>query len=452
MVEVITMNKIKFSKRLMSVAIAAALTLPLASITEVVLLDSQQSYAQSKSTKRVQSIRQKHIKNFEKIQEAFDAENTSEVLRLIGKLEQDPDLNNIERAYIRNFRGSIYFTQDNLSAAYREFKGIVDNSEGVPEAFVNQMYYVLAQVSFSQDNYREALTNANRYIKTLETPSADMFMLVGQAHFQLKEYDQALVNVQKGIDNYKQQGKQPKEGWLNLLASIYRNKSQFTKMVPILKQLIQFYPKKSYMSSLAGVYNELEQQEAMTAIFQSMYDQGLQTTESEIVTVASLQMNLDNPYKAATIMEKGLNDGTVSKNEKNYSLYSQALFLAREYEKALDPLSKAANQSSNGKKYDQLGQSYVALNRWPEAEVALGKAVSRGGLQNAGQTIMSLGLAQFEQKKYQEAKATFNKAVKYQKSRKAANNWVKYVDNEVARLKALQEDIVINTDVEAEER
>jgi len=431
------MNKIKIYKRLMSVAIATALTLPLASITEVVLLDSQQSYAQAK--KRVQSIRQKHIKTFEKIQEAFDAENTSEVLKLIAKLEQDPDLNNIERAYIRNFKGSIYFTQDNLSAAYREFKGIVNNSEGVPDAFVNQMYYVLAQVAFSQENYREALTNANRYIKTLAQPSADMFMLVGQAHFQLKEYDQALVNVQKGIDNYKQQGKQPKEGWLNLLASIYRNKSQYTKMVPILKQLIKFYPKKSYMSSLAGVYNELEQQEAMTAIFQSMYDQGLSTTESEIVTVASLQMNLDNPYKAATIMEKGLKDGIVPKNEKNYSLYSQALFLAREYEKALDPLSKAANQSSDGKKFDQLGQSYVALNRWPEAEAALKKAISRGGLQNTGQTLMSLGLTQFEQKKYQAAKANFNKAVKYQKSRKAANNWIKYVDAEVARLKALQE-------------
>ena len=444
------MNKIKIYKRLMSVAIATALTLPLASVTEVVLLESQQSYAQSK--KRVLSIRQKHIKTFEKIQEAFDAENTSEVLRLIGKLEKELDLNNIEKAYIRNFKGSIYFTQDNLSAAYREFKGIVNNSEGVPDAFVNQMYYVLAQVAFSQENYREALTNANRYIKTLAQPSADMFMLVGQAHFQLKEYDQALVNVQKGIDNYKQQGKQPKEGWLNLLASIYRNKSQYTKMVPILKQLIKFYPKKSYMSSLAGVYNELGQQEAMTAIFQSMYDQGLSTTESEIVTVASLQMNLDNPFKAATIMEKGLRDGIVPKSEKNYSLYSQALFLAREYEKALDPLSKAASQSSDGQKFDQLGQSYVALNRWTEAEAALKKAVSRGGLQNTGQTLMSLGLTQFEQKKYQAAKANFNKAVKYQKSRKAANNWIKYVDAEVARLKALQEEVVINTDVQAEER
>ena len=447
------MNKIKISKRLLSSArmvLVAVMVLPLVSVTEIVLVGSQQAYAQK--TTRVQSIRQKHIKNFEKIQAAFDAENSSEVLRLIGKIEQDPELNNIERAYIRNFRGSIYFTQDNLSAAAREFKGIVNNSEGVPESFVNQMYYVLAQVSFSQGSYREALTNAKRYISTLPEPSADMFMLVGQAHFQLKEYDQALVNVQKGIDRYKQQGKQPKEGWLNLLASIYRNKSQYTKMVPVLKQLINFYPKKSYLSSLAGVYNELNEQESMTGIFQAMYDAGMLTTESEIVTIASLQMNLENPYKAATILEKGINSGTVPKSEKNYSLYSQALFLAREYEEALDPLSKAASQSSNGKKFDQLGQSYVALNRWSEAESALSKAVARGGLQNTGQTLMSLGLAQFEQKKYQPALSTFKRAAGNQKTRSSANNWIKYINNELARIDALNEEVVIDTDVKAEER
>jgi len=223
-------------------------------------------------------------------------------------------------------------------------------------------------------------------------------------------------------------------------------------MVPILKQLIRYYPKKAYLTNLAGVYNELDDQISMTAIFQAMYDQGLSKSESEIVTVASLQLSLDNPYKAATIMEKGLNDGTVPKSERNYALYSQALYAAREYEKALVPLSQSASRSSNGKKYDELGQSYVALNRWSEAESALGKALGRGGLQDTGQTLLSLGLAQFEQKKYNVAKATFNKATKHSKSRKAAINWINYVDSEVARLAALKETIVIDTDVKAEER
>ena len=94
----------------------------------------------------------------------------------------------------------------------------------------------------------------------------------------------------------------------------------------------------------------------------------------------------------------------------------------------------------------------MALNRWSEGESALTKAINKGGLSNAGQTFISLGLAQFEQKKYSSAKSTFSKAVKYPKTRKAANNWIKYVENELLRLEALKEEVVINTDVEAEER
>ena len=133
------MNKSKISKQLINVVFSAALMLPLVSITEVALFKSQEAYAQAKRVK-VLSIRQKHIKNFEKAQEAMDAGNSSEVFRIIAKIEKDPELNNLERAYIRNFRGGIYFTQDNLSAAAKEFKGIVDNSEGVSAAFVNQMH------------------------------------------------------------------------------------------------------------------------------------------------------------------------------------------------------------------------------------------------------------------------------------------------------------------------
>jgi len=443
------MNNIKIGMRVIRLALLLLLALPLISIVEVVTVEGQQAYSQ---TQRVQSIRQKHIKTFEKMQEAFDAEDIPGTLRLLDKLSKEEDLNNIEQAYIRNFRGNIYFQQDNLSAALTQFKGIVQNSEGVPVAFTNQMLYVIAQVLFSQESYREALTYAQRWFKTLPAPTADGYLLIGQAQYQLKDYDGALKNVQNGIDLYTKDGRTPKESWLNLLSNIYRNKNQYRKMEPVLKQLVQHYPKKTYLSTLGGVYNELNNQKDMTAIFLAMYDQGLQTNESELVTVASLMLNNDNPYKAARIMEKGIKDGIIKKNVKNYGLYAQALFFAKEYKDAIGPLREAARLEKTGKYYDQLGQSLIALNSYPEAENALKSAVNKGGLQNTGQTLLSLGLTQFEQKKFKSAKATFNKALKYQKTRKGAQNWIRYLDNELQRLEALKEEIVINTDVEPEDR
>lgn len=426
------------------------LAFPLVSIVEVTTVEGQQAHAQR--TQRVQSIRQKHIKTFEKIQEAFDAGDIPLTLRLLDKLSKEEDLNNIEQAYIRNFRGNIYFQQDNLAAALGQFKGIVENSEGVPVAFTNQMIYVIAQVLFSQENYSEALKYAKRWFATLPAPTADGYLLIGQAEYQLKNYDAALKNVQNGIDLYTKDGRKPKESWLNLLSNIYRNKSQYKKMEPVLKQLVEYYPKKPYLTTLGGVFNEQDKQLEMTTVFLGMYDHGLQKNESELVTIASLMLSNENPYKAAKIMEKGISDGVIKKNVKNYGLYSQSLFFAKEYEDAIGPLKEAARLDTTGKYYDSLGQSLVALSRYPEAEKALQSAINKGGLHDTGQTLLSLGLTQFEQKKFKSAKATFNKALSHQKTRKSAQNWIRYLDSEVQRIAALREEITINTDVEPEER
>ena len=440
--------------RLIRPFLVAALMVPLLITFETAVIDNLAFAQEKKDAKprrkavRVQSIRQKHVKNFEKVNEAFDAEDLPLAQTLLSKIEADPELNNIEKAYVANYKGNIFFSTDNLNGALREFKKIMGLQEGVPAAFYNQIMYVIAQVYFSQEDYREALNYATRWFKLQQDPTADAYMLVGQAHYMLKNYDASLPNVQKGIQKYIELGSVPKEGWLNLLSSIYRQKSDYQKMLPVLKQLVLHYPKKTYLLTIGGVYNELEDPARMTAIYQAMYDQGLLSAESEIVTLASLQMSQDNPYKAAMVMEKGLNDGVAKKELKNFRIYAQALYLSKEYEKALGPLAQAAKLSKDGKLHNQLAQSLIALNRWKEADAALTDALKKGKLTNTGQTLISQGLVRFEQKKYESAKSSFSRALKFEKVANGARNWIKYVDNEVYRIKELEKEIVINTDVE----
>lgn len=181
------------------------------SFVETISFDSQISSAQK--TRKVESIRQKHVKTFEKISEYFDQEDVAGAKRELDKLGRETDLNNIESAYLWNFQGSICLNQDNLNCALNNFKKVANLKEGISEGFQNQMLYQVAQVLFLQEKYREALQYAQRWFRTQEDPSADAYMLIGQAHYQLKEYDKALPNVQKGIKKYEELGSTPKEGW-----------------------------------------------------------------------------------------------------------------------------------------------------------------------------------------------------------------------------------------------
>lgn len=430
-----------------------ALVLPLSAGLETSLFESQTAQAQSdapkkRKTRRVESIRAKHVKTFEKVSEAFDKEDVAGAKAQLAKLAKETDLNNIEKAYLWNFQGSICLNEDKLNCALNNFKKVANIQEGISEGFQNQMLYQVAQVLFLQEKYREALQYAQRWFKTQEDPSADAYMLIGQAHYQLKQYNKALPMVQKGISKYEELGSIPKEGWLNLLSNIYREKKQFRKMLPPVKQLVQHYPKKNYLLSLGYIYNELDDLDSMSALYVAMYDQGLLKSESELNTVSSLLMNLDNPFKASQVMDKGFKDGVFKKNLKNYRVYSQALYAAREYEKSLEPLSQAAKLSKDGKLNDQLGQAYINLNQWRNAESALKRAISKGKLRDLGQTTISLGLVQFELKRPQEALKTFNRALRYEKVASAAGNWIKYVNSEIQREAELKKEIVINTDVE----
>ena len=184
-----------------------------------------------RKSKRVQSIPQSLIKEFTRLSEAFDVEDYAAADRILDKIEAKEDLNNISKAYIHNYRGNIHFTRDNLRGALSEFKKVLSLKEGVPEGFYNQIIYVVAQVYFSQENYSEALKYARQWFQTQKEPTADGYMLVGQALYMLKRYDEALPNVQKGIQKYVDVGSIPKEGWLNLLTSIYRQKNDYKKNV-----------------------------------------------------------------------------------------------------------------------------------------------------------------------------------------------------------------------------
>ena len=184
-------------------------------------------------------------------------------------------------------------------------------------------------------------------------------------------------------------------------------------------------------------------------MYQAMYDQSLLSSESEIVALAQLNMSQDNPYSAAQIMEQGISSGVIKNNLKNNRIYAQALFAAREYEKAIAPLEKAASLATDGKLYNQLGVSLIQLNRWREAESALKKAINKGGLQNTGATFISLGLTQFEQKQFTEAEATFQRATNYEQVSKDARSWIAYVKAEVVRIRELEAPIQeIDTSVE----
>jgi len=130
------------------------------------------------------------------------------------------------------------------------------------------------------------------------------------------------------------------------------------------------------------------------------------------------------------VMEQGLESGTVEEDEKSMELYANALLTAKEYEAALEPLARAAELASTGKLYSRLGQAYIQREEWDKADVALRKALEKGGTNHTCRSQLLLGITNYNQNNLSSARSWFGRAVQVEECQPAAMNWIAHIERE----------------------
>jgi len=290
-----------------------------------------------------------------------------------------------------------------------------------------------AQLQFTQDDYEGALVTVRQLMAAVTEPSADVYMLEGQALFQLARYEEALVPIKTAVDMYREQGQIPKENWLLLLRVIYFEMKDYDNMIDVVRELIVYYPKDTYILTLAGIYSELGDTKKQLALTEVLYEKGFLVGASHATNLANLYLLHGLPYKAATVLEHEMDTGQVEENERNLRLLSQAWYQAREDEKAIPPLQQAAAMADDGELYVRLAQSYINLEQWQNAASAVQKALQMGGLKRDDQANIMLGMALFNQKQLEQARRAFQRASQDNRSKRAAEQWMAYVDSELKR-------------------
>ena len=383
-------------------------------------------------TKKTVAMSRPVYEGLQKAQELIEANQYADGLARLKKLRETSDLSVYETAQIWNLTGYAYYLQENYPRAVKSYENVIAQGD-LPEAMVQSTLKTLSQLYFTIENYEKALATVDRLIVVVSAPSPDVYMLKGQAHFQLQQYRQALAPIKTAIDKYREQGRKPRENWLLLLRVCYYELSDFKNMIAILKQLIVFYPKQTYVLTLAGVYSELGDTKKQLALTEALYDAGLIKGTHHLVNLANLYLVHNVPYKAAKILQREVEGGRVESTERNLRLLSQAWYQARENEKAIPPLARAAGMSDKGELFVRLAQSYINLDRWPEAADAVRKGLSKGGVKRSDIANIMLGMALFNQRHLALARAAFKLASTDKRSAKAARQWLAYVDSELER-------------------
>ena len=423
-----------------SVLLGTALALTMLSAPYAVSAEEKSG----EKTKKTVAMSEPVFKKLQKANEHVQAKEYAEALDLIKELQGRKKLSVYEKAQIWNLTAYIHYLGEKYNEAIRAYEQVMTQGE-IPEALTQSTLKTLAQLYFTIEDYVRALEKVQALISLVKEPSTDIYLLEGQTYYQLKKYKEAEKPIKTAIAQNRERGIEPKENWLLLLRVIYYELKDYPKLLTVMKELVHLYPKNEYLLTIAGIYSEIGDTKKQLTLTEVMYEAGHLEQPFHALNLANLYLLHELPYKAATLLQKEITAKKVEATEQNLRLLSQAWYQAREDEKSIPPLKRAAALSSDGSLYVRLAQSYINLDLWEEATEALQKGIQKGGLKRRDTANLMLGIALFNQKKLQLARSSFVKAQKDKRSQKAARQWIAYVDNELKREEVLNQKVPTDT-------
>ena len=185
------------------------------------------------------------------------------------------------------------------------------------------------------------------------------------------------------------------------------------------------------------MYSETGQGGERLAVFDALHEHGALKTESHRLNLAYMWQGEQVPYKAGRIIEQGMAKGAIEESPKNVESLANAWAQANEYEKAIPTLSKAAQISGDGLYYARLAGVHFNAGDYAAAAEAAIQADQQGGLKNPAGNLMLLGMAYFNDRKYEPALQAFRRAKQSRDTFASANKWESYTLKEIERIREL---------------
>lgn len=405
---------------------------------------AQEGEQEEQQTRRTEAMSERVHRRFSRAQEALELEDYATAEALLQEITELRGLTPYERAQTNNFYGFIHIEKEDYPSAIRSFLAVIQTGDPgeIPEGLYYQTIRTLSQLYMQVENYREAIVFARRWIESQASPVPKDYMLLAMAYFQMEDWRNALENVQIAIERATQTGMEVEENWWRYLLAAHWELEEFPEALEVSKTLLTNWPKKQYWMQLQGLYSIVEDEANQFAAFWSCYDQGLLDRSNELVTMAQLFMLAEVPYKAAVVLQEGLDSGEIEATAVNFRYLAQAWQLAREDRKALDPLRKAAESEEDvedkGELYMRLAETYNALSDYEDCAFAAREALRAGELKSEGRAYMLLGQCLFEQEQFDDAGDAFTRAARDSDTRRTATQWQNYLRREVKRRSDLE--------------
>ena len=369
----------KISSALVAVVAAAGLLAPAAALAA----DKPQN-----SAKLAKPLKEAHDDlNNKKYPEAIsklkEAEGTA------GKTPYDQHLINDMLAYA-------YIRTNDLPDAGKAWEAELEDGFTTP-AEQQQKVRGLAELHYQLKNYDKAIEYGQRAIKG-GFADDELRKLVGQAYYLKGDWKGTLKFEDALAETTIKGGGTPSSETLQLILSACVKLEDTACQTKALERLVTYYPKPDYWYNLLfSISKETASSDANTLqTFRLMSEVDVLKSADDFIEMAQLAMDAGSPGEAQHVLQRGFDKNVFTdqrNKDKAQRLLDKAKAKAAADQPTLDKTAKEADAAPTGAKNAAMGLAYLGYGQYDKAVAEYSKAVTKGGLHNAAETQLMLGIA-----------------------------------------------------------
>ena len=364
----------------------------------------------------------------------LEKDRFDDALSVVDELAGMRKLKPVDHAQLHRFRGYILIAKGNTEEGGREFEAALAEN-ALEESTSQGMIYSLAQIYTQAGKYDRARDLIDRWFAMATDPKPEAYFLKAMILVQQENYEEALEPARLA----NQRAPQPRESWLQLLAAVQFQLQDYASVAETLRQLVAVSPgTKRYWVQLATIENSLGKDDSALATLGVAHVGGLLSDDREYRQHARLCFVRELPQCCASTLEEGMAAGIVKRDAAAYQLLANCYIAARETDRALEPLAKAGELATDANGFLLLGQLQLQKDRFEAARDALQKAMAKSKPEQRGSIELLIGIAQLGSDRYDDAERSFRVAQADEKTRPAADSYLKHLEQRRA-LRALRE-------------
>ncbi len=293
-------------------------------------------------------------------------------------------------------RAGLLVQVDRTEEAIAEVEDFLQDKD---DSFMPAMRFMLGQLMLIEDRAADAIEHFEVWRSNTEEPGSREFTLMGYAYVQVERWGDAAGVFESALELTGTSNHQLVE----LLAYVYTRLGRNEDALGLMEELIAQEPgHERWWRQLASVYLLLDNVPAGTAGM-AIANEISDLSFADSRRLAGLLSALNMPSDGAYVLAQGLQDFPESQNFEDQMLLAEMWILAREFDRAVAELRRAATMEQDPEPGLMLAQLYLQREEYAEARTALQGVLELAPEEDLDQAYYLLAVAEINLGNLQEA-------------------------------------------------